>query len=260
MDIPQIVCGGVFVKRSQQPNLPQVSVSRSVMSYNEVVHWLGLDSRAGAPVLGCGPNDPWILEYETGNSFRVFGYQGAESGNSEVLREGTFSTVYEMPSGQNLLLVVNRGLGRPSQNSSLIPPFMMRQAGVIVNDVAVQHTENDHTAHAIVIPDRGHVLHLELTNTQSSLRIRRPTEDDELDESAAGLHVERATLTDDIGFGIRRVQFTMKERELRLKGEILGTYPLVTIFHMWLVCYPKQFTLILSTLDKELTWGGLFRS
>ena len=83
----------------------------------------------GAPVLGCGPNDPWILELETGSSFQVFGHQGAKSGNSEVLQEGTFSTVHvcEMPSGQNLLLVVNRGLGRPSQNPSLTPPFVMRQ-------------------------------------------------------------------------------------------------------------------------------------
>jgi len=55
---------------------------------------------------------------------------------------------------------------------------MMRHAGIIVNDIAVQHSADDHFAHTILIPDRGYKLRLELHNTQSSLIIHRPTKEE----------------------------------------------------------------------------------
>lgn len=115
----------------------------------------------------------------------------------------------------------------------------LRQAGVIVNDVAVQHTENDHTAHTIVIPDWGHVLHLELTNTQSSLRICRPTED-ELNESTG---LERVILTEDGNWDPEDPIHNERER-IAMKRNDFGHMPglLVVIFYMWLECYPPQST------------------
>ena len=74
----------------------------------------------------------------------------------EVLEEGTFVTAYDFPNGTSILLVVNRALARKGQSTSLISPFIMRTAGIIVNDIG------DSEAHSIIVPDRGYKLDLEL--------------------------------------------------------------------------------------------------
>ena len=90
------------------------------------------------------------------------GSPGHGAGSTEELPEGTYVTAHDMANGITILLVINRALGRPSQNPSLIPPFMMRHAGIEVNDVAVQHAGNDMYSHTIVIPERGYILPLQL--------------------------------------------------------------------------------------------------
>ena len=115
----------------------------------------------------------------TGNKFEVYGCKGKDGGDMEVLEEGTFVTAYDFPNGTSILLVVNRALARKGHTTSLISPFLMRTAGIVVNDIAAQHSfVGDSEAHSIIIPDRGYKLELELINTQSSLRIRHPTDDE----------------------------------------------------------------------------------
>ena len=55
----------------------------------------------------------------------------------------------------------------------------MRAAGLIVHDIAVQHADLDiEEPHAIIVPDGKDALQLDLMNTQSVLKIRRPTEEE----------------------------------------------------------------------------------
>ena len=55
---------------------------------------------------------------------------------------------------------------------------MLRNAGVVVNDIALQHASGATDAHSIIIPDRDLSLKLQLQDTQSVLPIRRPTDDE----------------------------------------------------------------------------------
>ena len=146
-------------------------------------HFLGLDSRAQSAIINSSEDGPFIFDPTgpTGNKFEVYGYRGKE-GDVEILEEGTFVTAYDFPNATSILLVINRALARKGQSTSLISPFIMRTAGIIVNGIAAQHSfVGDSEAHSIIVPDRGYKLDLELVNTQSSLRIRRPT-DDELEK------------------------------------------------------------------------------
>ena len=146
-----------------------------------VAHYLGLDSRAQSSIINSSEDGPLVFDPSgpTGNKFEVYGCKGKDGGNMEVLEEGTFVTAYDFPNGTSILLVVNRALVCKGQTTSLISPFLMRTAGIIVNDIAAQHLYvGDSEAHSIIIPDRGYKLDLELINSQSSLRIRRPTKDE----------------------------------------------------------------------------------
>ena len=131
-------------------------------------------------IINSSKDGPFVFDPSgpTGNEFEVYGYRGKD-GEVEILEEGTFVTAYDIPNGTSILLVVHRALARENQEVSLISPFIMRRAGVVVNDIAAQHSfVGDKEAHSIIIPDRGYQMDLELINTQSSLRIRRPTNDE----------------------------------------------------------------------------------
>ena len=127
-------------------------INSTLSDYVNNKYRIDLDSHAGSPVVACGKKDPFVLDDSTGytgNVYNVVGYTGA--GSTEELPEGTYVAAHDMGNGITILLVINRALGRPSQNPSLIPPFMMRHTGIEVNDVAVQHAENDMYSHTIVI-------------------------------------------------------------------------------------------------------------
>ena len=169
----------IFVrKQSQTKKRKHVEIDST--NTGNTTHFLGLDSRAQSAIIDSSEDGPFIFDPTgpTGNKFEVYGYRGKE-GDVEILEEGTFVTASDFPNGTSILLVVNRALARKGQSTSLISPFIMRTAGIIVNDIAAQHSfVGDSEAHSIIVPDRGHKLDLELINTQSSLRIRRPTDDE----------------------------------------------------------------------------------
>ena len=88
--------------------------------------------------------------------------------------------LYENPSsGERFLLVVRNVLHVPSMNHNLIPPFAMRQAGIIVNDKAKifcdKPTRDDH---AIIDKETGIHIILSIENTFSVFPTREPNDDD----------------------------------------------------------------------------------
>ena len=62
---------------------------------------------------------------------------------------------------------------------NLIPPFLMREAGLIVSDTAKIHCSNPTPLdHAISFPDSDFVIPLHLHGIFSFFRTRKPTEDE----------------------------------------------------------------------------------
>jgi hypothetical protein len=90
---------------------------------------------------------------------------------------------YESPfDGKIYILVMRNALYVPSMDYNLIPPFMMREAGIIVRDTPKIHmeepTEEDH---AITFPETGFSIPLSLTGTFSFFPTTKPSEDDLID-------------------------------------------------------------------------------
>ena len=57
---------------------------------------------------------------------------------------------YECPySGETKNLIIRRGLYVPSKSNNLLPPFLLREAGITINEVPKIHvsspTEDDHS-------------------------------------------------------------------------------------------------------------------
>ena len=74
------------------------------------------------------------------------------------------------------LLIITNALHVPSMEHNLIPPFIMRQAGLIVNDVPKFQLDSPTTDdHAIIDPDTGIRIHLTLQSTFSGFPTRELT-------------------------------------------------------------------------------------
>ena len=78
----------------------------------------------------------------------------------------------------NILLMRN-ALSIPEISHNLIPPFILREGGVIVNECpksqAVHPTDEDHP---LFFPDANLRVHLDLNGTFSSFRTRAPSEEE----------------------------------------------------------------------------------
>jgi hypothetical protein len=70
--------------------------------------------------------------------------------------------------GRVYILLIRNALYVPSKKSNLVPPFVMREAGIIVRDTPKIHmeepTEEDH---ALTLPETGFRIPLSLTGTFS---------------------------------------------------------------------------------------------
>lgn len=91
--------------------------------------------------------------------------------------------LYENPlTGEKFILITRNALYVPSMNHNLIPPFIMREAGIEVNDKAKIHcpmpTEDDH---AIIDRKTGIHICLSIDNTFSIFPSSKPTTDDTYD-------------------------------------------------------------------------------
>ena len=79
-------------------------------------------------------------------------------------------------TGRRVVLIATNALHVPTMDHSLVPPFMLREAGVEVADVPKIHAKDpDETTHSLHWPRAKVRIPLELHGIFSSFRTRRPT-------------------------------------------------------------------------------------
>ena len=84
---------------------------------------------------------------------------------------------YDSPyDGKSHILVIQNALHVPSMANNLLPPFMLREAGVEVNDKAKIHTQDPMTDdHAILFSETGFKIPLSLSGIFSYFATMKPT-------------------------------------------------------------------------------------
>jgi hypothetical protein len=71
---------------------------------------------------------------------------------------------YECPyNGNEYILIIRNAIHVPAMTNNLIPPFIMREGGIIVNDVPKIHMRSpDESHHAIIFEETGFRIPLNL--------------------------------------------------------------------------------------------------
>jgi hypothetical protein len=81
-------------------------------------------------------------------------------------------------TGESYVMVLRNAIHVPSMNNNLIPPFIMREAGIIVNDVPkIQVNNPTEEHHAILFQETGLRIPLSLWGTFSYFPTTKPTKD-----------------------------------------------------------------------------------
>jgi hypothetical protein len=81
--------------------------------------------------------------------------------------------------GRVYILLIQNALYIPSLDHNLLPPFMMREAGVIVKDTPkMQLDDPSEEVHALTFPETGFSFLLSLWGVFSYFRTTKPTKDD----------------------------------------------------------------------------------
>ena len=86
---------------------------------------------------------------------------------------------YDCPySGTSYILVIRNALYVPTMTHNLIPPFIMREVGITVNDVAKIHLKNPTSEdHCILFEDNSFKIPLLLRGTFSYFDSAKPSKD-----------------------------------------------------------------------------------
>ena len=128
--------------------------------YQHVHTRMELDSHADTCALG----DACVILQDTGKTVRVGGF-GDSVGTVDGIAVVTAAVAYDCPKTfHTYVLIFHQSLYIPGMETHLINPFQLRNQGLTVNDVALQHMESDHRttqSHALLCDDP--VLHLPLT-------------------------------------------------------------------------------------------------
>ena len=133
-----------------------------------------LDSHANMPVVG---KHAYIIA-ETGKKVDVSPFTPDYKPLTVPLVDATMK--YDNPyNGKSCILVLRNALYVPSMDNNLIPPFMLREMGVTVNDVPKIH-EEDPTVddHAITFVETGFRIPLSLWGIFSYFPTSKPIHDD----------------------------------------------------------------------------------
>ena len=88
--------------------------------------------------------------------------------------------IYDCPySGKSYILVVQNAIHVPSMENNLIPPFMMREAGIVVNEKAKIHMNDPKDSdHSITFNSTGFGIPLYLWGIFSYVLTCQPTQED----------------------------------------------------------------------------------
>ena len=130
-----------------------------------------LNSHANMPVLG---QHTFILN-DTGRTVEVNPFTPQYKAMTARLVDGVL--LYDCPySGKSYVLVVQNAIHVPSMDNNLIPPFVMREARIMVNEKAKIHTDDlKDSDHSITFNSTGFQIPLYLWGIFSYVSTRRPT-------------------------------------------------------------------------------------
>ena len=165
-------------------NAINISMSKgeiSAVSLDEPIQ-SDLDSHANMIVLG---KHCFIISY-SGKYIDVNAFADAVGSLAQVpIVDAAIS--YDCPySHRSWLLIVRNVLYVESMNTNLIPPFILREAGLIVNDKPKIHCENpDVNDHTIQHTETGLFIKLNLDGVFSYFTSRKPTHFDMLNSDVA---------------------------------------------------------------------------
>ena len=135
-----------------------------------------LDSHANMVVLG---KNAFIFDRVANQTCEVLPFDPTIGSAHDVpIVDGAIA--YECPYNQTTyVLVFKNALHVPSLGHNLVPPFILREAGVIVNDTAKTHKSNPGKEdHAIIVEDENLVIPLQLNGVFSYFHSRCPTIDE----------------------------------------------------------------------------------
>ena len=130
-----------------------------------------LDSHANMPVIG---KNAYILS-RIGETVDVAPFTPAYKPISVELVDAALK--YEYPySGKVKILIIRRGLYVPSMTHNLLPPFMLREAGIQINEVPKIHvTSPTEEHHAITFQETNFRIPLTLHGTFSYFPTSKPS-------------------------------------------------------------------------------------
>ena len=87
-------------------------------------------------------------------------------------------------SGKEYILVIRNALHVPTMENNLIPPFMMREAGIQVTEIPkIQIEDPTEKDHAIIFPETNFCIPLSLWGIFSYFPTKKPTHDELVDPS-----------------------------------------------------------------------------
>lgn len=135
-----------------------------------------LDSHANMVVL-C--DHSFVFDQVDGNTCDVLPFDPNIGKSTEVpIVDGCIA--YNCPNTQRTyLLVFKNALHVPSMKHNLIPPFILREAGLVVNDTPKIHLQQPtQSDHAIIDPSSDLSITLQLHNIFSFFHSRKPTADE----------------------------------------------------------------------------------
>lgn len=156
-------------------NMQIASSSASYNTEETTISATELDSHADSPVVGIHSR---ILE-DTGRRAKVSGFT-SDLGKPISVKVVNAAILYECDkTGKVEVLVLCNALYFPNMEVNLVPPFMMRLAGVEVDEcpkfLAKDPTE---TNHSLYFQDSDLRIHLQLEGIVSYFPSRRPTVDE----------------------------------------------------------------------------------
>ena len=154
------------------PSFAALICQRIAASVDEADHGrMELDSHADSPVLGKGA----LIVRETGKRVSVKGFADELGKSLSVpVVDGVVAYDDEYDGSRHLIMIRN-ALSVPSMSNHLIPPFMMRLAGLEVNECAKFLAKKPSIHHhSILFPDPRYRIPLSLTGITSYIPTRLP--------------------------------------------------------------------------------------
>jgi hypothetical protein len=146
-------------------------INMNSTSDNNYTSRLELDSHANMPVVGCEA----LVINDLGISVDVCPFSPDYPSMKVKLVDAVLQ--YDCPlSGKVYMLLVRNAIHVPAMKNSLIPPFILRLAGITVNDVPkIQVKDPTVHNHVILFPETKFFIPLKLFGIFSSLPTSKPS-------------------------------------------------------------------------------------